>query len=171
MSRAFESTPSPATTPSADPGPDRAAARGEQRQPEHRRPDQLVEDLAVPVDVVPDEVGLEGRDHRGEQADPQREEAAADLEHAERGRDRDQDLHRPERPPVEAGDPEDRDQEEAVQRLGVGGRMAGDVAERPVRDDTSGRASFDFSKFWVTPTRSWTSSTIRGSAQTAITTA
>ena len=35
------------------------------RQPEQRGSEQLVEDLTVAVDVVPDEVGLQRRDHRG----------------------------------------------------------------------------------------------------------
>ena len=115
--------------------PEGAPRRREQRQPEQCRADQLVEDLAVPVQVVPDEIGLERRDHRSHQPDARRQEPPPDLEHDDRRRDRDQELREPDRPPVEAADPEDRDQEPAVERLRVGGGMARDVAERPVAEE------------------------------------
>ena len=117
-----------------DAEPRRPAGDRQQRQPEHRGAEQLVEDLAVSVDVVPDEVGLERRDHGGDQADPRAQEPPSGLEDDDRSADGDQDLHRPHRPPVEAGDPEDRDQEPAVERLGVGRRVARDVAEGAVAE-------------------------------------
>ena len=63
-----------------------------------------------------------------------RQEPPTGLEDDDRGGDGDEDLHRPDRPPVEARDPEDRDQEPAVQRLRVGRRVTRDVPERAVAE-------------------------------------
>ena len=53
--------------PSTDPGGrgplDRPAFRGDERAEDERRSEELVEHLAVQVDVVPDEVRIQGRDH------------------------------------------------------------------------------------------------------------
>ncbi len=63
-------------------------------EPEQRRSEELVEDLAVAVDVVPDEVRLQRRDHRRDQADPRAKEPPAGLEDDDRRGDGDEDLHR-----------------------------------------------------------------------------
>ena len=92
---------------------------------------ELVEDLAVHVDVVPDEVRVQRRDARAAiSADPLRDEPPPDLVDEQRGRDRDHDLDEPDRPPRAAEDPVDRDQEPRVERLRPRRRLARDEPER-----------------------------------------
>ena len=53
---------------------------GEDHRQQHDRDgEELVEDLAVLVDVVPDEVRVQRRDHRCDEAHPLRDEAPPDL--------------------------------------------------------------------------------------------
>ena len=103
---------------------------GDEGEPEHRRPEQLVEDLAVAVDVVPDEVRLQRRRERCDETDARREAAAADLVDDERGGRRHEQLRSADRPPVLACEPVDEPEKPAVQRLRVRRRLAGHVAER-----------------------------------------
>ena len=106
-----------------EPTPTRPLGR-EQRQVDDDRREQLVEDLAVDVHVVPDEVRVERRHERGDQPGPRGEEAPTGLVDDERSGGGDDDLGEPDRPPLAARDPVDRDQEERVQRLRPGRRLA-----------------------------------------------
>ena len=73
----------------------------EREHAEHDRGrEQLVEDLAVLVDVVPDEVRVERRDDGRDHAGLPRDEAPPDLVDEQRGRDGDADLEEPDRPPA-----------------------------------------------------------------------
>jgi hypothetical protein len=60
---------------------------------------------------------------------------SADRVDEERGRGRNHDLRAADRPPRAAEQPVDRDEEESVQRLRVGGRLVRDEPERPVLDE------------------------------------
>ena len=76
-----------------------------------------------------------------EQADRRREPALADLPDDERRRDGDADLREPDDLPVPAEDPVERDQEPAVERLRVRGRVARDEAVRPVARNVRAKSS------------------------------
>jgi len=69
--------------------PEPPAAGGQECQENDRCGQQLVEDLAVDVDVVPDDVRLQRRDQRRGEPGARRDEAAADLVDEQRGRDGD----------------------------------------------------------------------------------
>ena len=85
--------------------------------------------------VVPDEVGVERRDDRGERSGRARQHMRADRVHEKRRRGRNQDLGEADRPPLAAEDPVDRNEEEAVQRLRVRRGLARDEPERAVMDE------------------------------------
>src|SRR5204863_6201035 len=93
---------------------------------------QLVEDLAVEVDVMPHEVRVERRHHRSEHAGAPRQDARADRVDEECRCRRDDDLRKADRPPLPVEDPVDGHEEEAVERLRVRGGLAWYEAERPV---------------------------------------
>ena len=161
----------PTRAPSSDGRPERAALGREQRQPEHRRAEQLVEDLAVPVQVVPDEVGLKRRD-----APPRSGRSRADRNRRPISKttsdvaDRDHELRGPDRPPVEA---------RRSRRSGSGtSRRAAACRPRdgPGRSRTSrggGTSSASYSRLLEVrrgcAARSCSSTTSRGSAHDGIT--
>ncbi len=99
------------------------------------REQEPVQQLAVQVDVVPDDVGVEGRDQRRDEADADRAQARADLEDDERCRDRHDDLRDPDREPRSPEREVDPREKPPVQRLCVRGRNAGQEAERAVVDE------------------------------------
>ena len=107
--------------PEHDAQPERAAHVASFRHGERQRDDACgergVEDLAVDVDVVPEEVGVQRHREAGEEPGGRREPAATDPRHEQRRGERDQDLRDPDRLPAAAEDPVDRDQEERVERL------------------------------------------------------
>ena len=90
------------------------------------------------MDVVPDQIGVEGRHRGADEPDSWGDDAAADLVHEERRPDRDEDLRDTDDFPVPPEDPVDRYEEEAVQRLGVRGRVPGDKAVRPRSEERAG---------------------------------
>ena len=116
----------------------RSFLEDEQRQQDDRRREELVQDLAVHVDVVPDEVWVERGGERGEEAGERRDPASPDLVDEQRGRGRDGDLRQPDDDPRALKDPIERNQEPAVERLRVGGRPPRDEAVRPVREEGAG---------------------------------
>ena len=130
----------PATTPvRAASGKERRsyAASAQQRENGEHEP---VEHLPVQVDVVPDDVRMQRRDQRGDEADAGRAQPRPDLEDDERGRDRDDDLRDPDGEPRAAEREVEAGEEPAVERLRVRGRNVGQEAERPVVDERRGEA-------------------------------
>ena len=125
--------------PGEDPGGDRPASGTpvgcDQRAEDECRRDELVEDLAVQVHVVPHEIRIERCEDGGDRARAPRHDLGADRVHEQRGDRCHDDLRAADRPPGPAEDPVDRDEEEAVQRLRVRGRLARDEAEGPVVDE------------------------------------
>ncbi len=108
---------------------------GHQRREDDRRGEQRVQDLAVHVDVVPDEVRVQRGERRGDDADPLRGDPAADLVDEERRRDRDERLREPDHEPVPLEDPVERREEEGVERLRVRRGHARDEADRSARHE------------------------------------
>jgi hypothetical protein len=94
----------------------------------------VVEDLAVHVHVVPDEVGVDGDEQGCDDAGGGREPAPADPPHDERGAAGDGDLRDPDDFPVPAEEPVQRQEEPAVERLRVRGGMPRDEAVRSLRE-------------------------------------
>ena len=99
-----------------------------------RRREHLVEDLAVQMDVVPDEVRVERGQQGTAERDALRGDAPADRVDEPGRDDRHGDVRRSDGHP-RAIDPVDRDEEEAVERLRVGGRNARDEAVRAVLEE------------------------------------
>ena len=91
--------------------------------------DEAVEDLAVDVDVVPDQIRVQRGDERRDQAGGQRVDSTAKLENEQRCGDRNEHLRDADDGPRAAERPVERCQEEGIQRLGVAGRNAGNEAE------------------------------------------
>ena len=90
--------------------------------------------------------GLERRDHARRSARPTaRGSGGRSRRRASAVATATSDLRRPDRPPVAAGDPVDRDQEPAVERLRDADGDAGDVAERAALDEDAARGCRDFS--------------------------
>jgi hypothetical protein len=87
------------------------------------------------VDVVPHEVRVQRRDGRRHEARTARDESTPELVDEQRGRDGDDDLREPDDDPRPPEDPVERDEEEAVQRLRVGGGPARDEAVRAAREE------------------------------------
>ncbi len=108
--------------------------RRERAQREHGE-HEPIEHLAVQVDVVPDDVRVQRRDQRGDEPDPGRAQARADLEHDERGRHCDDDLCDPDGEPRAAEREVEGRQEPAVERLRVRGGDVREEPERPVVDE------------------------------------
>jgi hypothetical protein len=98
--------------------PDCSCAGGSQHEQKERCGEQLVEDLAVDVDVVPDQVRVQRRDECGDDRGALGEIAAADRKHDERGACRNGDLREADDHPVPV-EPVERDQKPAVERLRV----------------------------------------------------
>ena len=107
----------------------------DQRAEREERQRQPVEHLAIQVDVVPDDVRVQRRDRRGDEADAGRAEPRPDREDDQRRRDRDGDLREPDREPGATERQVDRREEPSVERLGVRRGDAGKEAERPVIDE------------------------------------
>ena len=84
---------------------------------------------------MPDDVWMERRDDRGDEADAGRAEPRADREDDERGRDGDDDLCDADREPRASEREVDPREEPAVQRLRVRRRDAGKEPERAVVDE------------------------------------
>jgi hypothetical protein len=91
----------------------------DEHEPEHRRAEELVEDLPVAVHVVPDEIRLQRGDDRRDETRTRRELTPPDFVDDERGRDRNEELRAAHRPPMSSGDPVDEPEKPAVERLGV----------------------------------------------------
>ena len=116
-----------------------ALVGGERAEHEHGQ-DEPVQQLAVQVDVVPDDIGVERRQERGDEADLGRAQPRPDLEDDERREHGDHDLGDPDgepRPPEREVDPGEKP---SVERLRVRGRDAGQEPERPVVDERRGEA-------------------------------
>ena len=133
--RAFPRIASPATAPVAAAERKRPPLVRDQRAEREERQRQPVEHLAIQVDVVPDDVRVQRRDRRGDEADAGRAEPRPDREDDQRRRDRDGDLREPDREPRATERQVDRREEPAVERLCVRRRDAGKEAERPVIDE------------------------------------
>ena len=115
--------------------PEGATALGRnQCDEDDRGGEQLVEDLAVQVHVVPDEVRVERREQRSAERDALGGDSHSDRVDEPGGADRDDDLSSSDQLP-RAVDPEDRDEEESVERLGVRRRDAGDEAVGAAREE------------------------------------
>ncbi len=108
---------------------------GGQRQVDDRGREHLVDDLAVDVDVVPDQVRVERGDDGRDQSRARGQEAPSGLVDDQGRRRRHGDLPEPDRRPVAAEDPVDRDQEERVGGLRPRRRLAGDEAVRARVDE------------------------------------
>ena len=125
--------------PADDAEPDRGdglAPLHEPEQQEHGRSrERLVEDLPVHVDVVPDDVGLQRREGCSDEPLDPPEQALADPEDEHSRQRRDRDVREPDDHPAPLERPVERDQEEAVERLRVRGRVARHEAVRPARDE------------------------------------
>ncbi len=110
-----------------------ALVGGERAQHEHGQ-DEPVQQLAIQMDVVPDDVGVKRGQERGDEPDSGRAQPRADLEDDERREHGDHDLCDPDgepRPPEGQVDPSEKP---PVERLRVRRRDAGQKPERPVVD-------------------------------------
>ena len=115
--------------------PQRAAPLGgDHRDEDDCRRQHLVEDLAVQVDVVPDEVRVKRGEQGAADRNAVRRDASSDRVDDPGGGDRDRDVRHTDRHPRPI-DPVDRDEEEAVERLRVGGRDARDEAVRAMLEE------------------------------------
>ena len=113
---------------------ERPALVGRERAEHEHGQDEPVQQLAIQVDVVPDDIGVERRQERGDEADLGRAQPRPDLEDDERREHGNDDLGDPDgepRPPERQVDPGEKP---AVERLRVRGRNACKEAERPVVD-------------------------------------
>ena len=136
MSRELPRIASPSASPSSAGAHEPAAPLAdEERQQDDDRRQQLVEQLAVDVDVVPDEVRTERRHDRSDEPRAMREEPPPRLVDDEGREGRDGDLREADRPPLAPRGPVDRDQEERVERLRPGRGLAGEEPERSVVDE------------------------------------
>ena len=115
-------------------------ARQPQRQKRDRREQQLIEDLAVQVHVVPDEEGMERRDGRSDDAHLERDDAPPDLQDEHRRQRGEHDVRDPHDEPVPLEHLIQPGEEPGVQRLRVAGRPARNEAERAARDERAGEA-------------------------------
>ena len=76
-SRTLPRIPSPSASPSRAAMRSRRTRRDDERQEDDRRREELVEDLPVQVHVVPDQVRMERRQRRGDEADVARRRRGA----------------------------------------------------------------------------------------------
>ena len=111
-----------------------AALDDDQREQRHEREQEPVEDLPVHVQVVPDEEGVERCDRRADDADLERDDATADLEHQDGGHGGDSDVRDADDEPVPLEDLVEAGEEPSVEGLRVAGRPAGEEPEGAARD-------------------------------------
>ena len=137
-SREFPRMATPAVAPAAAASAMPSGSSGEQHEEEQRGGSELVEDLAVDVNVVPDQVRVQRCEQRCQEARKRIDELPSDPEHGHRRAGGDRDLRGPDHEPMAAEDPVERDQKPAVQRLGVGGRLTRCEAVGPGRYEGAG---------------------------------
>ncbi len=112
-----------------------AALRDDEREQHRGDREEVVQDLAVHVHVVPDEVRVQRRQQRRDEPDPPVDDAPADLVDEPRRRDRHRGVREPDHEPVAVEHPVERDQEEAVERLRVRRRDPRDEPVRPAVEE------------------------------------
>ena len=122
--------------PAEQSGPPQSTALDHDEREQHGSDrEEVVEDFAVHVHVVPDEVRVQRRQHRGDEPDLPVDDATADLVDEPRRRDRQRDVREPDHEPASLEHPVERDEEEAVERLRVRGRDPRDEPVRPALEE------------------------------------